>query len=112
MSRPVVEEEFEAEGEFAESCKQLLLLFRLTVRHRPGRSIFDQVVDVAKDALLSGHFRRGHPFPSVRALAAELEIHRNTAHKVVKHLINRGWLKTRPGMGTEVAKAARRPRRR
>ena len=70
MSRPIVEE----------SEKQLLMLFRLAVRLRPGRSIFDQVVYVAKKALLSGEFRRGQLFPSVRALATELKIHRNTAH--------------------------------
>lgn len=94
MSRPIVEE----------SEKQLLMLFRLAVRLRPGRSIFDQVVYVAKKALLSGEFRRGQLFPSVRALATELKIHRNTAHKVVKHLMEEGWLKTRPRIGTEVAK--------
>jgi hypothetical protein len=88
MLGPIVEE---VEEEFEESGKQLLLLFRLTVRRRPGKSIFDQVVDVAKDALLSGHFRQGQPFPSVRALAAGLGIHRNTAHTIVKHLVNRGW---------------------
>jgi GntR family transcriptional regulator len=39
----------------------------------------------------------------VRALAAEFKIHPNTAHKVVQHLIQEGWLEVRPGIGTVVA---------
>jgi len=99
MYRPIVEQVEEVE----ESDKQLLMLFRLSLRLRPGRSIFDQVVYVAKKALRSGVFQRGQLFPSVRALATELKIHRNTAHKVVKHLREGGWLKTRPRIGIEVA---------
>ena len=70
---------------------------------RPGESIFDQVVFAAKKAFISGEFRQGQGFPSVRALAAELKIHPNTAHKVVQHLIQEGWLEVRPGIGTLVA---------
>ena len=48
-------------------------------------------------------FQSGQPFPSVRALAADLKIHPNTAHKVVQHLIQEGFLEVRPGIGTVVA---------
>lgn len=77
-------------------------LFRLSIR--PGQSIFDQVVYAAKKAFISGEFALGQPFPSVRALAAELKIHPNTAHRVVQHLIQEGWLDAKPGVGTTVAK--------
>jgi GntR family transcriptional regulator len=70
---------------------------------RPGESIFDQVVFAAIKAFVSGEFQPGQPFPSVRALAADLMIHPNTAHKVVQHLIQEGWLESRPGIGTVVA---------
>ena len=70
---------------------------------RPGQSIFDQVVFAAKKAFISGEFQAGQPFPSVRALAAELKIHPNTAHKVVQHLIQERFLEVRPGIGTLVA---------
>ncbi len=70
---------------------------------RPGQPIFDQVVYAAKKAFVSGEFQAGQPFPSVRALAADLKIHPNTAHKVVQHLIEAGFLIARPGMGTVVA---------
>ncbi len=70
---------------------------------RPGQSIFDQVVFAAQKAFLSGEFQAGQAFPSVRALAADLKIHPNTAHKVVQHLIQERWLEVRPGIGTVVA---------
>jgi GntR family transcriptional regulator len=72
---------------------------------RPGQSIFDQVVYAAKKAFISGEFSPGQAFPSVRALAADLKIHPNTAHKVVQHLIQERWLEARPGVGTVVAEA-------
>lgn len=75
----------------------------LRVEFRAGESIFDQVVFAAIKAFVSGEFRPGQSFPSVRALAADLKIHPNTAHKVVQHLIQERWLESRPGIGTVVA---------
>jgi GntR family transcriptional regulator len=72
-------------------------------RLRPGEPIFDQVVYAAKKALISGEFRPGQAFPSVRALAADLKIHPNTAHKAVQFLIQERLLEVRPGIGTVVA---------
>jgi GntR family transcriptional regulator len=76
-----------------------LLNFKL----QRGTSIFDQVVFAAVKACLSGEFRAGQAFPSVRAIAADLKIHPNTAHRVVQHLINERWLEVRPGLGTVIA---------
>jgi GntR family transcriptional regulator len=70
---------------------------------RPGQSIFDQVVFAAIKAFVSGQLRPGESFPSYRALAADLKIHPNTAHRVVQHLIQEQWLEARPGIGTVVA---------
>src|SRR5690349_14170842 len=75
--------------------------FRLTLT--PGKSIFDQVVFAATRSILSGALQPGQGFPSVRALAADLKIHPNTAHKVIQHLIQERWLEVRPGIGTVVA---------
>jgi GntR family transcriptional regulator len=79
----------------------------LKVNLRPGQSIFDQVVFAAQRALISGELVEGQAFPSVRALAADLKIHPNTAHKVVQHLIQERLLEVLPGIGTVVAKAPR-----
>jgi GntR family transcriptional regulator len=70
---------------------------------QPGQSIFDQVVFAAIKAFVSGEFQPGQPFPSVRALAADLKIHPNTAHKVVQYLIQERFLEARSGIGTVVA---------
>ena len=72
-------------------------------RFTPGQSIFDQVVFAAIKAILGGELKAGEPFPSVRALALDLKIHPNTAHKVVQHLIQERWLVAQPGVGTVVA---------
>ena len=75
---------------------------RLTLQ--PGKSIFEQVVFAAQKAIMSGEYQTGQTFPSVRALAADLKIHPNTAHKVIQHLIRERWLSVQPGIGTVVAK--------
>lgn len=74
------------------------------VEFRPGIPLYDQVVYAAKRALVSGLLRPGDPFPSVRALSAELKINPNTAHKVVATLVNDGLLEVMPGSGTVVAR--------
>ena len=75
--------------------------FQITLE--PGQSIFDQVVFASIKAFVSGQLRPGESFPSVRALAADLKIHPNTALRVVQHLIQERWLEARPGIGTVVA---------
>ena len=83
-------------------CHSIIVTpFKLTLA--PGQSIFDQVVFAATKAFVSGALRPGDRFPSVRALAVELKIHPNTAHKAVQHLIQERWLEVRPGVGTVVA---------
>ncbi len=69
----------------------------------PGESIFDQVCFAAVKSILAGELKPGEAFPSVRALALDLKIHPNTAHKVVQHLIQERWLVAQPGVGTVVA---------
>ena len=73
-------------------------------RLQPGQSIFDQVVFAAIRAFVSGDYEAGQAFPSVRSLAADLKINPNTAHKVIQHLIQEGWLEVHPGVGTVVAR--------
>ena len=71
---------------------------------QPGQSIFDQVVFAAVRAFVSGDYEAGQAFPSVRVLAADLKINPNTAHKVIQHLIQEGWLEVHPGVGTVVGR--------
>lgn len=76
----------------------------IRLKLKPGESIVDQVIFAAQKAFLSGEYQPGQPFPSVRALAAALKIHPNTAHKAVQFLIQECWLEVHPGIGTVVAK--------
>lgn len=76
---------------------------RLRVTLKPGQPIFDQVVFAATKAFIGGEFLPGQPFPTVRALAADLKIHPNTAHKIIQHLIQERFLEVRPRLGTFVA---------
>jgi DNA-binding transcriptional regulator YhcF (GntR family) len=75
----------------------------LRFKAQPGQSIFDQLIFAAEKSFLGGEFSPGQAFPSVRALAAELKIHPNTAQKIIHHLIAERWLEARPGIGTVVA---------
>jgi len=84
-------------------------LFKFVLRR--GDPIVEQVVRAATRSILRGEYRPGQPFPSVRAIAASLKIHPNTAHKVVQLLIEERWLESRTGMGTIVASNPRAPDR-
>ena len=72
------------------------------VKFNSSQSIFDQVCFAAIKSILAGELKAGEAFPSVRALALDLKIHPNTAHKVVQHLIQERWLLAHPGVGTVV----------
>jgi GntR family transcriptional regulator len=80
----------------------MVLLPRLKLK--PGQPIFEQIVFAAIRAFVSGEYQPGQPFPSVRALAADLKINPTTAHKVIQHLIQERWLEAHSGLGTVVAK--------
>jgi GntR family transcriptional regulator len=76
-------------------------------RLQRGAPLIEQVQFASIRAILRGEYQPGQPFPSVRAIAAGLKIHPNTAHKVIQSLIEDGWLETRVGIGTLVATAPR-----
>ncbi|MEM9282518.1 MAG: GntR family transcriptional regulator [Verrucomicrobiota bacterium] len=73
-----------------------------TIQLKPGKPVFEQLIEAFHRALASGQLRDGDPFPSVRALSRELKISPTTAHKVVAHLKDRGFLASRPGVGMQV----------
>ena len=75
----------------------------ISLKLKPGESIFDQIVFAATKAFVSGEYVAGQAFPSVRSLAADLKIHPNTAQKVIQHLIRERFLEARLGVGTIVA---------
>jgi GntR family transcriptional regulator len=75
-----------------------------------GTPVHEQVAFAARKAIVSGKFRSGDAFPSVRSLSRELKIHANTAQKVIAQLQQEGLLEVRPGIGTVVAQPPRQAR--
>jgi GntR family transcriptional regulator len=82
--------------------------FQVTLQ--PGAPAYEQVAFAARKAIVSGRFRAGDPFPSVRALSKAMKIHANTAQRVIAQLQQEGLLEVRPGIGTIVAQPPSTPR--
>jgi GntR family transcriptional regulator len=75
-----------------------------------GVPVYEQVAFAARKAIVSGIFRPGDAFPSVRALSKAMKIHANTAQKVIAELTGEGLLEVRPGIGTVVTERPPAPR--
>ncbi len=79
---------------------------------RSGVPVYRQIVEQVKAAAAGGTLRDGDPLPSVRALAEELRINRNTAAKAYAELEAEGVIETRAGKGCFLKTGAPSPLRR
>src|SRR4029077_8912250 len=61
--------------------------------------IYLQLVDQIKAAAASGALRPGESLPSIRPLAEELRVNRNTIAKAYAELESQGVIQTLPGKG-------------
>src|SRR5438034_11381248 len=71
----------------------------LQVNFKSGKPVYLQVVDQIKSAAASGAVQTGEPLPSIRPLAEELRVNRNTIAKAYSELENQGGIETIPGKG-------------
>jgi len=71
----------------------------LQVNFKSGKPVYLQVVDQIKSAAASGALQVGEPLPSIRPLAEELRINRNTIAKAYTELESQGIIETLPGKG-------------
>lgn len=71
----------------------------LQVNFKSGKPVYLQVVDQVKAAAASGALRAGEPLPSIRPLAEELRVNRNTIAKAYTELESQGVIETIPGKG-------------
>src|SRR5882672_9757510 len=71
----------------------------LQVNYKSGKPVYLQVVDQIKAAAASGGVRTGEPLPSIRPLAEELRVNRNTVAKAYAELESQGVIETIPGKG-------------
>ncbi len=69
------------------------------VNFKSGVPVYLQIVQQVKAAAASGTLRTGDALPSVRALAEELRINRNTAARAYAELEAEGVIETRQGAG-------------
>ncbi len=76
------------------------------VDFKAGKPVYLQLVDQFRHAAASGAVRPGEPLPSIRPLAEELRINRNTIAKAYAELEAQGMIETIPGKGCFVKAGA------
>jgi len=72
---------------------------RFQLNFKSGKPVYLQLVDQVKSAAASGAVRPGEPLPSIRPLAEELRVNRNTIAKAYSELENQGVIETVAGKG-------------
>ena len=72
---------------------------RLLLNFKSGRPVYLQLVDQVRAAVASGTLRAGDTLPSIRPLAEELRVNRNTVAKAYTELENQGVIETLAGKG-------------
>ena len=71
----------------------------LQLNFKSGKPVYLQVVDQIKAAAASGALRPGEALPSIRPLAEELHVNRNTIAKAYAELESLGVIEALPGKG-------------
>ena len=66
---------------------------------KSGKPVYLQLADQIRYAAAAGSLRPGDPLPSIRPLAEELRVNRNTIAKAYTELESQGVIETLPGKG-------------
>jgi GntR family transcriptional regulator len=72
---------------------------RLQLSFKSGKPIYLQIVDQVRSAAAAGAIKAGEPLPSIRPLAEELRVNRNTVAKAYAELESQGVIETIAGKG-------------
>ena len=72
---------------------------RFQLNFNSGKPVYLQLVDQVKAAAASGAVRAGDPLPSIRPLAEELRVNRNTVAKAYAELEHERVIETVAGKG-------------
>ena len=78
---------------------------RFQLNFKSGKPVYLQLVDQVKSAAASGAIQAGEPLPSIRPLAEELRVNRNTVAKAYAELENQRVIETIAGKGCFVRAA-------
>ncbi len=73
------------------------------INFKSGKPVYLQLVDQVKAAVASGAIRPGEPLPSIRPLAEELKVNRNTIAKAYGEMESQGIIETQAGRGCFVS---------
>jgi GntR family transcriptional regulator len=71
----------------------------LQIDFKSGTPVYLQLVEQVRHAAASGGLRAGEPLPSIRPLAEELRVNRNTIAKAYAELESQGIIESVPGKG-------------
>jgi GntR family transcriptional regulator len=74
----------------------------LQLNFKSGKPVYLQVVDQVKAAAASGALQPGESLPSIRPLAEDLRVNRNTIAKAYAELETQGVIETLAGKGSFV----------
>ena len=72
---------------------------RFQLNFKSGKPVYLQLVDQVKSAAASGAVQPGEPLPSIRPLAEELRVNRNTVAKAYAELESQRVIETIAGKG-------------
>ena len=79
---------------------------RFQLNFKSGKPVYLQLVDQVKAAAASGAVQAGEPLPSIRPLAEELRVNRNTVAKAYTELESQGVIETVAGKGCFVRESS------
>jgi GntR family transcriptional regulator len=79
---------------------------RFQLSFKSGKPVYLQLVDQVKAAAASGAVQPGDPLPSIRPLAEELRVNRNTVAKAYAELEHQRVIETVAGKGCFVRASA------
>jgi GntR family transcriptional regulator len=69
------------------------------INFKSGKPVYLQLVDQVKTAIASGAIKSGDALPSIRPLAEDLRVNRNTVAKTYTELESQGVIETLAGKG-------------
>jgi len=74
-------------------------MLHFQINFKSGKPVYLQLVDQVKTAVAAGAMKSGDALPSIRPLAEELRVNRNTVAKAYTELENQGVIETLAGKG-------------
>jgi GntR family transcriptional regulator len=75
---------------------------RFHVNFQSGKAVYLQLVDQVRTAAAAGAVRAGEALPTIRGLAEQLRVNRNTVAKAYAELESQGIIETAVGRGSFV----------